>query len=124
MHTTAELDSVKVSRKSNNFVTFPVLRGAKILIAIRSVWGASANLHSEIYNVHYSQRITNMNTKRSESRDLPRRPDYQRGMRFAQLMMIAAIRLLLLFLTVKARAQSALDSFDPNASGAVRIAVV
>jgi N-acetylneuraminic acid mutarotase len=45
-------------------------------------------------------------------------------MRFAQLMMIAAIRLLLLFLTVKARAQSALDSFDPNASGAVRIAVV
>ena len=45
-------------------------------------------------------------------------------MRFAQLMMIAAIRLLLLFLTVKVRAQSALDSFDPNASGTVRIAVV
>ena len=29
-HTMAELDSVKVSRKRNNFVTFPVLRGAKI----------------------------------------------------------------------------------------------
>jgi hypothetical protein len=48
----AELDSVKVSRKRNNFVTFPVSRGAKIDCNLFGIGGRVQNLHSEIYNVH------------------------------------------------------------------------
>jgi uncharacterized delta-60 repeat protein len=45
-------------------------------------------------------------------------------MRIHQLLKLAAVPLLLLVLTAAAQGQSALDGFDPNANGPIRIVVV
>ena len=65
-----------------------------------------------------------MSAKRSESRGVTKPLHYLRTTRFHELMKMAAMPLLFLLLTAAVRGQSALDGFDPNANGTVRVVVV
>src|SRR5207244_9188376 len=58
-----------------------------------------------------------------ESKDFPKRVHYRKTKRLYQLTRMAAVPLLFFLQTVAVRGQSALDGFDPNANGAVRVAV-
>jgi uncharacterized delta-60 repeat protein len=65
-----------------------------------------------------------MITKKCELRGLLMPSQCSRTKRVHQLMKMAVIQLLLLVLAATVRGQSALDGFDPNANGTVRVMVV
>src|ERR1700730_588248 len=62
--------------------------------------------------------------KKCESRAIAKPMHYRKVTRLHQCMNMVATALLLLFVAREARGQSALDGFDPNANGPVRVVVV
>ena len=65
-----------------------------------------------------------MSTKRDESGRVTKPRHYRRTTRLQELLKMAAIPLLFLLLPAAVRGQSALDGFDPNANGEIRVVVV